>query len=467
MTKDEFRNIIGTVRELISGTEWEGHVFAVGGCCRDELLGLSIKDVDMVVDLPDGGIRFADWLVANDHTAGNSVVYETYGTAMFRLKDFPDDELECVMTRKEKYPDRTSRNPVTVFGTLEEDCLRRDLTINALYIDVSSGSLLDMTGLGVDDIRNHVIRTPSDPDITYDDDPLRILRCVRFASRFGWEISAETYLGMIRNVSRLSIITSERIREELFKMLTGPRPVMAMDLLRNTGAMHYVIPEFDASFDMTQNEYHSGTVWEHTLAVLGGVAGSDLEICLAALLHDIGKTVTRTESVGKIHFLEHETAGARIAETIMRRLHCSNEFIKQVLFLIRHHMDVKPYGSLAEKLKPKRLRRLMYLCETEECFRDLMSLIDADNKAHSEAHAMPMQVTEIIRKMEAMKAEGSAMFGYKLPLSGKDIMEIKGIKPGPAVKLCNEYLLKLAFVNPLRPKDEFIKHLKGFELKTL
>lgn len=467
MTKEEFRNIIGTVRELISGTEWEGHVFAVGGCCRDELMGLSIKDVDMVVDLPDGGIRFAEWLAANGYTTGHFVVYETFGTAMFRLKDFPDDELECVMTRKEKYPDRTSRNPMTVFGTLEEDCLRRDLTINALYIDVSSGSLLDMTGLGVDDVRNRIIRTPSDPDITYDDDPLRILRCVRFASRFGWEISAETYAGMIRNVSRLSIITSERIREELFKMLTGPRPVMAMDLLRNTGAMHYVIPEFDASFDMTQNEYHSGTVWEHTLAVLGGVAGSDLEICLAALLHDIGKTVTRTESEGKVHFIEHEAAGARIAETIMRRLHCSNEFIKQVSFLIRHHMDVKSYGSLAENMKPKRLRRLMYLCETEECFCDLMSLIDADNKAHSEVHAMTMQVTEIIRKMEDMKAEGSAMFDYKLPLTGKDIMEIKGIKPGPAVKLCNEYLLKLAFVNPLRPKDEFIKHLKGFELKTL
>lgn len=465
MTREEFRNIIETVQELIAGTEWEGHVFAVGGCCRDELLGLPIKDVDLVVDLPNGGIRFAEWLEANGHTAGHVVVYQSFGTAMFRLTAFPDEELECVMTRKEKYPDRTSRNPVTVYGTLEEDCLRRDLTINALYVDVSSGSLLDMTGQGVDDIRNHMIRTPSDPDLTYDDDPLRILRCVRFASRFGWEISSETYAGMIRNVSRLSIITSERLRDELFKMLTGPRPVMAMELLRNTGAMHYVIPEFDTAFDMSQNEYHTGTVWEHTLAVVGGVVGSSIEICLAALLHDIGKTVTRTESEGKIHFIGHEKEGARIAEAIMRRLNCSNCFIKQVSFLIRHHMDVKPYGSLAENMKPKRLRRLMYLCGTEECFRDLMSLIDADNKAHSEVHAMPMQVTEIIRKMEAMKAEGSAMFGYKLPLSGKDIMEIKGIKPGPAVKLCNEYLLKLAFVNPLRSKEEFIKHLKGFEFK--
>ena len=127
-------------------------------------------------------------------------------------------------------------------------------------------------------------------------------------------------------------------------------------------------------------------------------------------------------------------------------------------------MDVKPYGSFAEKMKPKRLRRLMYLCETEEFFRDLMTLVDADNKAHSEAHAMPMQVAEIIRKMEAMKAEGSDMFGYKLPLTGADIMEIKGIKPGPAVKLCNEYMFKLALVNPLRPKEEFIKHLKGYKL---
>ena len=119
--------------------------------------------------------------------------------------------------------DHSCRNPETAFGSIEEDCMRRDLTINALYTNVSTGEVVDITGKGVNDIRNHVVRTPAAPDLTYDDDPLRILRCIRFASRYGWEIEQDTYDGMVRNVQRLAIITKERVRDELDKMLTGTR----------------------------------------------------------------------------------------------------------------------------------------------------------------------------------------------------------------------------------------------------
>ena len=468
MKKERYIQIKQFLRTLIKGTEWEGHVFTVGGCVRDELMGSEIKDIDLCVSLPSGGVRFAQWLRDNRHTLKGVTVYPTYGTAMLRLKAFPDVELEFVQTRKEKYIDHSCRNPETAFGTIEDDCMRRDLTINALYSNVSTDGIMDITGKGVDDIRDHIIRTPNEPDVIYDDDPLRILRCIRFASRYGWEIESETYEGMVRNVHRLAIITKERVKDELDKMLTCQHPVMAMELLRRSGAMHYVIPELEETYAMTQNEYHFGTVWEHTMAVLQNMAEADttarLELRMAALLHDIGKIRVRTEKDGKVHFLKHELASADMADEVLRPLHYSNDFIREVQFLVKRHMACKMWGNECQHMKAKRLRKLQYECATEKRFRDLMLLIDADNNAHSADRCMPRQTEQILQRTEQMKAEGNAMFGYKLPLTGKDVMGIKGIQPGPQVKECLDYLLKLAFANPLRDSDEVVKHLKGYRL---
>ena len=462
MKREIYEKIKRFLGQLIVGTRWEGRVFTVGGCVRDELMGSEIKDIDLCVNLPSGGIRFAKWLHEKKQTLKGVTVYPNYGTAMLHLKAFPDVELEFVQTRKEKYIDHSCRNPETAFGTIEDDCMRRDLTINALYCNVSTDEIVDITGKGVEDIKNHVIRTPNAPDVIYDDDPLRILRCVRFASRYGWEIEQDTFEGMVRNVGRLSIITKERVKDELDKMLTCKHPVMAMELLRKTGAMHYVVPELEETYDMTQNEYHFGTVWQHTMAVLANLKSDRLELRMAALLHDIGKIRVRTAEDGKVHFLKHELASADIIDELLRPLHYSNDFIKEVTFLAKHHMACKTWGYECEHMKDKSLRKLQYACGTEERFRDLMLLIDADNNAHAANHCMSHQVELILQCTEEMKTEGSAMFGYKLPLTGKDVMEIKGIGPGPAVKECMDYLLKLAYVNPLRDKEEVIKHLKGY-----
>lgn len=464
MTTELYIEIRQYLRELIQDTEWEGHLYGVGGCCRDELMDLPIKDMDMAVNLPAGGIRFAEWLHDNGYTSQAPVTYPNYGTAMLRLREFPDDEIELVQTRREKYTDRSRRNPETVFGTLEEDCMRRDLTINALYYDISAKRFIDITGSGIRDIRDRIIRTPANPDLTYDDDPLRILRCIRFASRYGWDVEPATFAGMCRNADRLSIITHERIRTELDKMLTCANPVMALEMMRKCGAMQYVIPELCHTFDMTQNHYHFGTVWEHTLRVVENVP-TDLTLRMAALLHDIGKVQTRNVADdGNIHFLEHEKASADIARSILRRLKYSNSFIDEVAFLIRHHMDLKHYGDDATKLKDKKLRKIQYICGTKGRFETMLTLVDADNKAHADGFCMEHQV-EIVRQRTArMEKEGSTMFGYCLPLTGDDIMSVKGLKPGPKVRECSEYLMKLAFVNPLRPVKEFEKHLIGYHL---
>ena len=467
MEKEWYIQIRSKIKDLIRATEWEGHVFCVGGCVRDEIMGNEIKDIDLVVDLPNGGIRFADWMRGCGFTNGETVTYPTYGTAMFRLKDFSDIKLECVQTRGRKATEAKRRNPETAFGSLTEDCLLRDLTINSPYLNVTTDDLLDFTHKGIDDIRNHVVRTTTDPDIIFGDDPLRVLRCIRFATRYGWKIEPQTYDGMKRNAGRLNIVAKERVREELDKMLTGRCPVRAIRLLSEAGAMQYVIPELEDTYAMTQNQYHFGTVWEHTLKVLDNVKDDRLEVRMAALLHDIGKIATREEtSEGKVRFLHHEAASADLVDVILRRLKYSNEFICKVRFLVQHHMDCKAWQDDLSMMKAKRLRKLQYECKTEERFKDLMLLVDADNKAHAENYCLEHQADLILQRTGQMKQEGSALFGYTLPFTGKEIMELKGLTPGPTVKECLEYLLKLAYVSPLRSKEEWTKHLLGYRVKN-
>ena len=159
MNKEKFLEITTYIEEIITGTEFSGHVYAVGGSVRDFVMGNNIKDIDLVVDLPQGGVRFAEFCESKGLT-GKVVIYETFGTAMFHFKKFPEEEMECVMTRGEKYNDAGSRNPTVEFTSLKDDAFRRDLTINALYYDISKKEILDPTGFGIEDIENKICRVP-------------------------------------------------------------------------------------------------------------------------------------------------------------------------------------------------------------------------------------------------------------------------------------------------------------------
>ncbi len=178
MKRELYIQIKDFLREVICGTDFEGHVMTVGGCVRDDLMGLEIKDIDMCVSLPDGSIRFAEWLKEQGLLTKGVTVYPNYGTAMLHLRAFPDVELEFVQTRKEKYIDHSCRNPVTAFGSIEEDCLHRDLTINSLYYNISTDEIIDITGNGVNDIRDHIIRTPASPPTS----PTMTIHCAYFVA---------------------------------------------------------------------------------------------------------------------------------------------------------------------------------------------------------------------------------------------------------------------------------------------
>lgn len=240
LTTKKFRAIIQYLRNLIKGTQFENHTFAVGGCVRDMQMGLVPHDIDICIDIENGGILLAKFLHENGYTSSEPCIYERYGTASVVLKEF-GTVIEMVQTRQETY-NGNDRNPETCFGPIEFDAYRRDLTINALYLNVSTGEVLDITGKGLDDIKNKVIRTASSPDIIFNDDPLRILRVIRFAHKFGndWTIQPEVLIGIEKNSSRLSIITRERICSELMKMTANPETIVSvMNMLRRTGCLEF------------------------------------------------------------------------------------------------------------------------------------------------------------------------------------------------------------------------------------
>lgn len=284
MTSKLYHIIIDWLHDLIEGTPWEGHVFAVGGCCRDEILGNEINDLDLAVDLPNGGVRFARWLQKKRQVTGKPVFYLRFGTAKLRLRRFPHDEIELVQTRREQYTKETSRCPEVAFGTIEEDCYRRDFTVNSLYYDITRRRMADITGRGLTDMENGVLRTPMDPDETFHDDPVRILRGLRFANRFGWTIEPEVFDAMMRQIDRIEIVSRERCHSELCKMLNGPRPVEMMQTLRQTGVLEVMIPELKG---LCKSQMHWNEAMQRLQLLIDNNADAPTRMRLAAIFMSI------------------------------------------------------------------------------------------------------------------------------------------------------------------------------------
>ena len=408
--------IIEYLKNIILGTKFENHVFSVGGCERDLILDSPIQDIDIVIDLPNGGIEFANWLKDNNYTVGSVVVYEHFGTAMFRLKDYPDEEIEAVQTRKECYRDMESRNPETAFGTIMEDCQRRDFTINAIYRNISTGDILDLNGKSFDDIADGWIRACGDPNIIFSEDPLRILRAVRFKYRLGahFLIEKETYEGILTHKDRLSIISQERITDEFSKIITGKNAGHAFNFLMILRVLHYIFPcDLD---EMTLESYMTGMLYNSIDSV-----PSNLEIRLSRIFKA---------------FSDNKT------EEIMRNMRYSNDVIKDVIWF-KNHSDAKLVSNI------KGLRKFMYECKTSSRFINALSVFRADEG--EEFHRLVFGT--------ALKKVGNKMFGYKLPVDGNDIMKTLDIEGGPIIRKILNELLDLAFEDPTLTKDDFIKYV--------
>ena len=423
MKEEIYDCILKTLAELIHDTKFMNHVFAVGGCVRDKRLGIEIKDIDLVVDLPNGGIELAKYLESNGYTKGSIVIYENYGTVMFKLKNFPEIELEAVQTRKEDYHDAKTRNPVTSFGTIEEDCHRRDFTINALYYNISEGKEYDFNGNSIRDLQKEVIDTCGDPDIIFCEDPLRILRAVRFASKLGYIISARTEDGIRRNKSRLEIISQERITDEFNKILKSPRPELGIERLYSLGLMPYVLPEFTLN------------------------SGESLNYIVNNFHNIMVKAVENNQSqfyMLLIYLSVH--IDQDVFKEAMKRMKYSCDDIDRVYKCAILYPRLFSVDLMFDKTL---LHEVEYCIKNPEDYALIYYLIQALYHRASPASWDEMHPDK-----------DHPMFGYTLPVNGDDIMSILGIEPGPRIKKILNDLLNEAFKNPRISREECIKLIK-------
>lgn len=417
MKISEFMQVMDYLRGIISGTEFEGHVFAVGGCVRDKRLGQDIKDIDLVVDLLNGGIVFAKHLQTRGYTEGTVVVYENYGTAMVRLKEFPGIELEFVQTRKEDYHDSKTRNPDTYFGTIEDDCQRRDFTINALYYNISEEKEEDFTGRGLADLERGIIDTCGDPDIIFSEDPLRILRAVRFSARLGYIMSERTKDGIRRNTARLEIISQERITDEFNKIMSGPSPEGGMAMLGYYGLLPYVLPELRAT------------------DISGDMITDMKNIKIAA------KEEGKDQLLLELSYLSH-VIRPDIFKAAMRRMRYSNEMIDKVCLYAVAFVNADFTNRNQSTVN---LRQLEYDLGTKEDYEMVYTMLKALSRT---------------MWFKMVPSEEHIMFGYTLPVDGNDVMEILGIAPGPEIGEILTDIRYDAFVNPDITREECIDLIK-------
>jgi poly(A) polymerase len=460
------------IRQTIKGTEWEGKVFAAGGYVRDEFMGKDPKDLDLLINSPNGGIEFANWITKKlgifkggpDETPGsNPVVFPRFGTAKFNLRgvshngvDLSDMDIECVMPRKEQYT-AGSRKPVVSGGELKDDVERRDFTVNSLLKDLSSGEILDLTGMGKDDIKAGIVRTPLNPDKIFTDDPLRMLRAVRFATKYNWKLPMFMLRGLKKNAGQLNNISRERVRDELDKMLMTNSPAKAIKLLKTVGLLQYVIPELVPAIKMTQNAHHKHDVFTHTLDVLSKTQPVLVQR-LMGLFHDIGKTVTRSVTPSGVHFYGHEMASEDIADEVMRRLKYPVELIDAVKLGVRNHMRLKSAGDTGVNLSDKALRK--FRADIGEQLENMLDVMHADNVAHSEASSMPNQISNIRKRLETLSTNVNAGTGKpKLPITGNDLKEL-GLQPGPVFSKIMSAVTDAWFENPNISKEEALNIAK-------
>ncbi len=365
--------IFRKVGEIADGMGRECYV--VGGFVRDLVIGRSSKDIDFVT--VGSGIEVAEAVAAALGKHTSLAVYRNYGTAQVKHRDL---ELEFVGARRESYQ-RDSRNPIVEDGTLDEDIARRDFTINALAVSVNAGNFGDVIDRydGLGDIERRIIRTPLDPDITFSDDPLRMMRAVRFATQLDFRILPETFEAIRRNASRIEIITKERIKDELFKIMAASKPSIGWKLLLDSGLLRFILPELVRmrGIDLVDGRAHKDNFY-HTMEVLDAVALKSDNVYLrwAALLHDIGKPVTKSYDKERgWTFHNHNFIGSKMVKSIFRRLKFPlGAEMRYVAKLVELHM--RPIALVEDEVTDSAVRRLIHYAE--EDLADLMILARAD-----------------------------------------------------------------------------------------
>lgn len=453
------------IKEIGQVADREGYeAFVVGGYVRDILLQRPVQDFDVMV-IGDG-IAFAEKVAAH-FKIQTLVVYHNFGTAMLPMGEaYNHRKIEFVGARRESYH-AESRNPSVVPADLESDLSRRDFTINAMAMRINEktyGEIVDRFN-GKKDLEDRILRTPLDPDETFSDDPLRMMRAIRFASQLQFRIDDATFQGIVRNAARIGIISQERITDEFLKMLTGPKPSVGLNVLYETGLLQHILPELASLNGVEQQQgFLHKDVFKHTLKVVDNISEmtEDVRLRFAALFHDVAKPRTKkfVDGIGWT-FYGHEEVGARMVKGIGKKFKLPTDFYSHVSKIVKLHM--RPIQLVDEGVTDSAIRRFIF--DSGEEIDELLTLCRADitsgNKERARKHLANFEhLLKRVREVE----EKDKLRAFQPPIRGDEIMTLFDLPPGKKVgalkKMIEEAILDGIIPNEYQAAYEYLMQHK-------
>lgn len=452
--KIELKNkTLGCISKIIHGTKFDNKVYVVGGFVRDLLMGNEPSDIDLLVDGDiNAGIDFAEWFCKKNNSYEkdvNPIVYGLYGTAKFQ---FMGEKIECVAPRSEKYRE-DSRNPNVASCGIINDCLRRDFTINSMFINISTDELLDYSGYGISDLQKGVIRCVGNPEDRYSEDPLRMLRTIRFSSRFGFKIDGATFSAICKMHERIRIITKERILDELNKMILSKNPDTAFELLFESGLLEIIFPALykTRGRECKNGKYHKD-VFAHSLKVLKNLSevSDKLYLRWAALLHDIGKPKVKEFKDGNWTFENHAEVGSKMIDSIFKQMGFPlDDRMDYVKKLIRLHM--RPMQLCESGVTDAAIRRILF--DAGDDIDDLLILCNADiTSSHRDKIEKFQKNYEFLKKRMVELEESDRLRNFQPPVDGNEIMGLFGLAPCKMVGILKEKV-KDAILDGIIPNE--------------